>query len=317
MPKSASRTLAAAVALLLVPLSAFASSSALGARSLHDETKRAAHARATGHSRPVRHRRSRGGATVREATTTAGGASTAATALLLGDEAVEAQSDSLSAGEAEAPPSRPPPPGRRRGRAPLRRLSHHRQDPARGSLRQRRRPPRRAAHLGRRRVPPRPARGTRHPSPPYSWPPARPYWLAVLGTGGGTLRYRDRADGPCQAETSAQITLGSLPASWSTGTTPTRPARSPRLPHWDGRLLPVEPPEPVELTPPTEPPPPARTDSSPTARRTPPPPTPPAAPTAGFTYSPTGPVVGQAVTFNGSTSTCPDGPCAYEWSGGG
>ena len=44
------------------------------------------------------------------------------------------------------------------------------------------------------------------------------YWLAVLGEG-GTLRYRDRADGSCPSETSAQSTLGALPASWKTGTT--------------------------------------------------------------------------------------------------
>ena len=40
-------------------------------------------------------------------------------------------------------------------------------------------------------------------------------------------------------------------------------------------------------------------------------------PTASFTYSPTAPVTGQAVTFNGASSTCPDGPCTYEWSDDG
>ena len=49
----------------------------------------------------------------------------------------------------------------------------------------------------------------------------------------------------------------------------------------------------------------------------PPPPPPPPPPTASFTYSPTAPVTGQAVTFNGASSTCPDGPCTYEWSDDG
>ncbi|HST54961.1 MAG TPA: choice-of-anchor Q domain-containing protein [Solirubrobacteraceae bacterium] len=42
------------------------------------------------------------------------------------------------------------------------------------------------------------------------------YWLAVLGVG-GTLRYRDRAQGPCPSQTSLQAGLGALPSSWSTG----------------------------------------------------------------------------------------------------
>jgi hypothetical protein len=42
-----------------------------------------------------------------------------------------------------------------------------------------------------------------------------------------------------------------------------------------------------------------------------------AALTARFTYTPAAPVVGQAVTFNGSPSVCTDGPCAYEWSDDG
>ncbi len=42
------------------------------------------------------------------------------------------------------------------------------------------------------------------------------YWLAILGEG-GTLRYRDRNEGPCPSQTSAQTNLGGLPASWRTG----------------------------------------------------------------------------------------------------
>jgi hypothetical protein len=46
----------------------------------------------------------------------------------------------------------------------------------------------------------------------------RSYWLAILGEG-GRLRYRDRANGPCPSETSAQHNLSALPASWRTGAT--------------------------------------------------------------------------------------------------
>ncbi len=45
----------------------------------------------------------------------------------------------------------------------------------------------------------------------------RSYWLAVLGRG-GVLRYRDRWRGPCPSETSAQTSLGTLPLAWKTGT---------------------------------------------------------------------------------------------------
>jgi hypothetical protein len=41
------------------------------------------------------------------------------------------------------------------------------------------------------------------------------------------------------------------------------------------------------------------------------------APTASFVFEPASPLTGQAVTLNGSGSTCPDGPCKYEWSDDG
>jgi len=43
----------------------------------------------------------------------------------------------------------------------------------------------------------------------------------------------------------------------------------------------------------------------------------PPPPTASFTYAPTSPVAGQALTLDGSNSTCSDGPCTYEWSDDG
>jgi hypothetical protein len=36
-------------------------------------------------------------------------------------------------------------------------------------------------------------------------------------------------------------------------------------------------------------------------------------PSASFTLSPSAPIVGQRVTFDASASTCPRGPCTYEW----
>ena len=44
------------------------------------------------------------------------------------------------------------------------------------------------------------------------------YWLAILGEG-GVLRFRDRGNGPCPSESSAQTSLRGLPPAWSTGPT--------------------------------------------------------------------------------------------------
>ena len=46
----------------------------------------------------------------------------------------------------------------------------------------------------------------------------RKYWLAVVGEG-GTLRFRDRADGPCTSEDSSRAHLSTLPSSWNVGAT--------------------------------------------------------------------------------------------------
>ncbi len=54
------------------------------------------------------------------------------------------------------------------------------------------------------------------PLAPIALTRGQTYWLAVLGEG-GTLRFRDRSDGPCPSESSAQTRLGGLPASWRTG----------------------------------------------------------------------------------------------------
>lgn len=42
------------------------------------------------------------------------------------------------------------------------------------------------------------------------------YWVAIMGTGTGIARFRDKPKG-CRSETSSQSTLTALPAAWSTG----------------------------------------------------------------------------------------------------
>jgi hypothetical protein len=48
-----------------------------------------------------------------------------------------------------------------------------------------------------------------------------------------------------------------------------------------------------------------------------PPPAPAPAPTASFSYAPTSPVTGQAVTFDATVSTCSATPCTYTWEDDG
>jgi hypothetical protein len=47
----------------------------------------------------------------------------------------------------------------------------------------------------------------------------RRYWIALLGSGGGLLRYRDRSSGSCLSRTSAQTSLRELPFAWRTART--------------------------------------------------------------------------------------------------
>ena len=49
--------------------------------------------------------------------------------------------------------------------------------------------------------------------PPVELSSGRSIWVAILGVGGG-LRFRDRSQGPCAAETSQQTTLNGLPSHW-------------------------------------------------------------------------------------------------------
>ncbi len=56
----------------------------------------------------------------------------------------------------------------------------------------------------------------RVPVPPVNLTASTPYWIAVLGTGSGTLALRD-VTGGCRSETSASATLATLPTTWATG----------------------------------------------------------------------------------------------------
>jgi hypothetical protein len=208
MLKQLTRSFVAAVALFVV----FAGSSALGARSTRPATRRArAYASHTGraarriHQKPgvvVHHRTSRKAA--------------AASSVLLGDDIVESQSDFLAAGRAEAF-------SLRAGASGVARTVHVYIGAAN------------AAttlivglysdvdgHAGARL-----RTAAASVSDAGTWTTLRisrlrlvsgtTYWLAILGEG-GTLRYRDRAEGSCVSETSAQSSLRRLPRAWKSGT---------------------------------------------------------------------------------------------------
>ena len=46
------------------------------------------------------------------------------------------------------------------------------------------------------------------------------YWIAVMGTGGSGLRYRDGAGGSnCHSESSSSSSMTTLPTTWASGAT--------------------------------------------------------------------------------------------------
>ncbi len=140
------------------------------------------------------------------------------------------------------------------------------------------------------------------------------YWLAVLGEN-GTLRIRDRNEGPCSSQNEAQSGLKALASTWAPGyTSSTCPVSA----YVSGTSLIVDPPPPIEAIEKTSP-----VETPPVKKTAPVEPPPvekaplPAAPTATFVYTPSSPTVGQAATFNAASSTCADSPCTYEWSDDG
>ncbi len=297
-----SRRLLTAIALLLV----FATSSAFGASRLRGDRKHAAHHAAS--HRSLGHRASRrsgsssaGGAsaTVQAAATT--GAATVTTTTLLGDEALESQHDYLSAGEAEA--------FSLVARATSATGSAHVYIDSRtsatglvvGLYSSAGKHPGALLAAGSIAAPRAQAWNTVALTS-AQLTSGSTYWLAILGTG-GTLRYRDRGQGPCPSETSAQGGLKALPTSWRTGTVyhdcpasayvtagaPSFPIEEPKSPLDPPPIEPPAPPvappaPPAEPpTPPAEPPtPPAEPPAPPAEPPTPPvePPAPPAEPPA-------------------------------------
>jgi uncharacterized protein DUF1565 len=220
MHKPTSRTLVATVALLLLALFAFATSSALGARPLRPETKRAGHPQRHHHPRSSPRQTahsSHGGsgdapAVVRTAAATT---TTTTSGALLGDEAVESSRDFLSAGQAEAFSLVARASGTV-GAVHLYLDSHNHARTVVVGLYSNA-----GGHPGLLL-----SSGSGPASAASTWTTvsvtptpltsATTYWLAILGEG-GALRYRDRAAGPCSSQTSAQTDLAALPAAWTPG----------------------------------------------------------------------------------------------------
>ncbi|MGH2912820.1 MAG: PKD domain-containing protein, partial [Solirubrobacteraceae bacterium] len=209
MLKPLTRNFSIAFALIL----ALAAPSALAARHSYRATTRAAHHR-TGHHRKVKRKHPHRGKTVK--VVALHNTATISAATLIGDSAVESHVDYLNAGEAEA--------FRFQANASdVAGVSHIYVDSHNSA---------RTLTVGLYS-----STATGHPGSllsvgsittvqssswnvvalaPTSLVAGKSYWLALLGQR-GTLRYRDRRNGPCPSETSAQTGLGSLPSSWRTG----------------------------------------------------------------------------------------------------
>jgi hypothetical protein len=199
------------------------------------------------------------------------------------------------------------------------------------------------------------------------------YWIAVLATS-GTLYFRDRTNGSCLSENSAQTSLTALPSSWTSGpqyntcpisayaqgtaaTSPQSPPSNTSAPVVSGSAVQgqtlstsngVWSGSPTSYTyawrdcdsaganctaisgatssaytlqssdvghtvravvTATNSAGSTSASSAATATVTAPP-----GPTAAFSYSPAAPVTGQTVSFDGSSSSCPDAPCTYSWA---
>ncbi len=133
--------------------------------------------------------------------------------------------------------------------------------------------------------------------PPATVSAGSEYWLAALAPS-GKLAVADVERGGEPTQESRSHSLEELPSSWGSGASY---FNSPASFYASGATVskaPEEPKEPEEPKTPEEPKEPKE----------------PEEPVASFNYSPSSPTVGQSVTFNGSSSTCPGGPCTYEWS---
>jgi PKD domain len=122
--------------------------------------------------------------------------------------------------------------------------------------------------------------------PPVAVSADSEYWLAALAPS-GKLAVTDIESGGAPTQESRSHSLEELPSSW--GTTGASYENSPASFYASGATVSKAPEEPKEPKEPEE-------------------------PVANFNYSPSSPTVGQPVTFDGASSTCPGGPCTYEWS---
>jgi hypothetical protein len=115
------------------------------------------------------------------------------------------------------------------------------------------------------------------------------YWLAALAPS-GKLAVTDIASGGEPTQESRSHSLEELPSSWGSGASYENSPASFYASGVGVGKAPEEPKTPEESKAPAE------------------------EPVASFSYSPSSPTVGQPVTFDASSSTCPGGPCTYEWS---
>ncbi len=127
--------------------------------------------------------------------------------------------------------------------------------------------------------------------PPATVSAGSEYWLAALAPS-GKLAVADVERGGEPTQESGSHSLEELPSAWGSGASY---FNSPASFYASGATVSKAPEEPKTPEEPKEP-------------------KEPEEPVASFSYSPSSPTVGQSVTFNGSSSTCPGGPCTYEWS---
>ena len=142
--------------------------------------------------------------------------SAAATAPLLGDNSIESQSDSNSSGQAEAFPVRAAASGSMASMAVYIDRFSSSQKVIVGLYADNNGHPGSLLVQAGTAQPNRGAWNTLAVTPTNVVQGAR-YWIAVLGSGNGTIRFRDSNRGACNSETSASTGLTSLPASWTTG----------------------------------------------------------------------------------------------------
>jgi Right handed beta helix region len=224
----------------------FATSSAYAARPLHREISRAGH-RTAGHPRRSRRRHaSTRSDSARRASTLS---TTSSSGSLIGEEALEPQTDYVEAGQSEAFRLQARVSGAS-GAVHVYIAPHSASSILVVGL---------YANLGRHPgallssgsiASPQAGSWNTVPVTRTSLVSGSSYWLAILGSG-GTLRYRDHARGSCPSETSAQSTLQALPSSWSTGTVYSDCPVSAYVTPASSIVDPVEPVIPTETTPPS------------------------------------------------------------------